>query len=71
MIKLAYDQDIQMYKLDRECIISFFEHWEIPKRPKDIPDLMKTFFTCCFSYAPLRKYLSSISGSLTTLSPVI
>lgn len=68
LIRLAYDQNIQMDKLDRECIISFFEHWEIPKRPKNIPDLMKTFFTCCFSYAPLRKHLSSILGSLPTSS---
>lgn len=68
MIKLAYHQNIHMDNLDRECIILFFEHWEIPKRPKDIPDLMKTFFTCCFTYAPLRKYLSSISGSIPTPS---
>jgi hypothetical protein len=64
LIKLVYDKNIEMDELDRECIISFFKHWEIPQRPKDIPDLMKTFFTCCFTYAPLRKYLSSISGSI-------
>jgi hypothetical protein len=68
LIRFAHDQNIQMDKLDRKCIISFFEHWEIPKRPKDIPDLMKTFFTCCFTYAPLRKYLTSISGSIPTPS---
>jgi len=68
LIKLAYDQNLEMDKLDRKCIISFFEQWDIPKRPKDIPDLMKTFFTCCFTYAPLRKYLSSISGSIPTPS---
>jgi hypothetical protein len=27
---------------------------------------MKTFFTYCFTYAPLRKYLTSISGSIPT-----
>ncbi len=68
LIRFAHDQNIQMDKLDRKCIISFFEHWEIPKRPKDIPDLMKTFFTCCFTYAPLRKYLTSVSGSIPTPS---
>jgi len=68
LITLAHDQNIQMDKLDRKCIISFFQHWEIPQRPKDINKLMKTFFTCCFTYAPLRKYLSSISGSIPTPS---
>ena len=66
LINFAYDQNIQMDKLDRECIISFFQRWELPERPKDIPGLMKTFFTCCFTYAPLRKYLSSICGSIPT-----
>jgi hypothetical protein len=66
LLKFAHDQNIQMDKLDRECIIEFFEYWRIPKRPKDIPALMKIFFTCCFTYAPLRKYLSSISGSIPT-----
>jgi hypothetical protein len=68
LIKFAHDQNIQMDKLDRECIIKFFQHWEIPERPKNIPELMKTFFTCCFTYAPLRKYLTSISGSIPTPS---
>ncbi len=64
LIKFAYDQNLQMDRLDRECIISYFEHWGIPKRPKDIPTLMKTFFTSCFSYARLRKYLISVAGSI-------
>jgi len=68
LIKMAYNQNIQMDKLDRKCIISFFQHWEIPKRPKNITELMKVFFTCCFTYAPLRKYLSSIFGSIPTPS---
>jgi hypothetical protein len=68
LIKFAHDQNLQMDKLDRKCIIVFFEHWKIPERPKDIHDLMKTFFTCCFTYAPLRKYLTSIAGSIPTPS---
>jgi hypothetical protein len=68
LIKFAHNPNFQMEQLDRECIITFFEHWELPKRPKNIPDLMKTFFSCCFSYAPLRKYLTSIAGSLHTSS---
>lgn len=68
LIKFAHDQKLQMDKLDRKCIITFFQHWEIPERPKDVPELMKTFFTCCFTYAPLRKYLASIAGSIPTPS---
>ncbi len=68
LIKFAYDQNLKIDKLDRECIISYFEHWGIPKRPKDIPTLMKTFFTSCFSYAILRNYLISVAGSIPTPS---
>ncbi|MBT0652250.1 hypothetical protein [Geomobilimonas luticola] len=66
LINFAHDNQISMENLDRECIVTFFERWELPKRPVCIPDLMKTFFTCCFTYAPLRKYLSSIAGSIPT-----
>ena len=66
LIKLAHDQHVQMDTTDRKNIISFFEHSEKPKHPKSIPELMKIFFTSCFSYAPLRKYLSSISESIPT-----
>lgn len=66
LISFAHDSQIPMENLDRECIVTFFERWELPKKPGNIPDLMKTFFTCCFTYAPLRKYLSSIAGSIPT-----
>lgn len=66
LISFAHNRQIQMDSLDRECIFTFFERWEIPKKPANIPDLMKTFFTCCFTYAPLRKYLSSVAGSIPT-----
>lgn len=66
LISFAHDSQIPMESLDRECITTFFEQWELPKKPENIPDLMKTFFTCCFTYAPLRKYLSSIAGSIPT-----
>lgn len=69
LICLAYNLEIRMEELDRECIINHLERWENPKPPDNIPDLMKTFFTCCFTYAPLRKYLSSVSDRM--LSPEI
>ncbi|MCB0458533.1 MAG: hypothetical protein KDC74_00755 [Flavobacteriaceae bacterium] len=66
LIKFAYDQNLQMDDLDRENIIDFFENGNIPKRPEGIPNLMKSFLTCCFSYAPLRKYLTSIERKIPT-----
>ncbi len=66
LIRLAYNSAIFIDKLDRECIKSFFERGEIPARPKTISDLMQTFFICCFTYAPLRKYLTSVTGSIPT-----
>ncbi len=68
LISFAHDPVFKMEKLDRECIVSFFEKWQLPKRPNSIPDLMKTFFTCCFTYAPLRKYLTNIAGGIPTPS---
>ena len=66
LIRFANDSQIPMENLDRKCIVAFFERWELSKKPGNIPDLMKTFFTCCFTYAPLRKYLSSVAGSIPT-----
>lgn len=66
LISFAYNKQIQMGDLDKECIVTFFERWELPQKPANIPDLMKTFFTCCFTYAPLRKYLTSVAGSIPT-----
>jgi hypothetical protein len=64
LISFAKDEHIQMDDLDRNCIISFFEKGNHPNRPDNIHHLMKKFFTSCFSYAPLRKYLTSIAGSI-------
>ncbi len=64
LISLAKDEHIQMDDLDRNCIISFFEKGNHPDRPDNIHHLMKKFFTSCFSYAPLRKYLTSIASSI-------
>ncbi len=66
LISFAHDRQTPMESLDRECIVTFFEQWELPKKPESIPELMKTFFTCCFTYAPLRKYLASVAGSIPT-----
>ena len=53
-----------MDPLDVECIISFFQKDDHPERPKDVPHIMRKFFTSCFSYAPLRRYLTSVAGSI-------
>ena len=66
LLKFAYSQNIPMKDLDRNCIIEYFNYWKIPEKPKDIPALMKIFFTCLFTYAPVRKYLSSIIGKIPT-----
>jgi hypothetical protein len=64
LISFSKDEHIQMDDLDKKCIISFFEKGNYPERPDNIHHLMKNFFTSCFSYAPLRKYLTSIAGSI-------
>ena len=64
LIELARDQKTDMDRQDREHILAFFEKRESPKPPANIPDLMKSFFASCFSYAPLRRYLTSILGCL-------
>lgn len=53
-----------MDDLDKECILLFFENEKHPEQPEDIPHLMRKFFTSCFSYAPLRKHLTSVVGSI-------
>lgn len=67
LIALVHESAAPMEKLDRECIIEFLDKWETPPKPKSTILLMKTFFTSCFTYAPLRKYLSSVAGHI--LSP--
>jgi hypothetical protein len=64
LIALSKDEHIQMDNLDRRCIITFFEKGNLPEKPDNIHHLMKKFFTSCFSYAPLRKYLTSVAGSI-------
>ena len=61
LIEISHNRSIPMYQLDRDCIQSYFERGESPARPNNIPKLMKLFFTSCFTYAPLRKYLISVS----------
>jgi hypothetical protein len=64
LISFSKDEDIPMDDLDKKCIISFFEKGNYPERPANIHHLMKKFFTSCFSYALLRKYLTSVAGSI-------
>jgi hypothetical protein len=64
LITLSYKISIAMDNVDRRSIQNFFEKGNAPSRPNSILSLMKYFFTSCFSYAPLRKYLTSINGSI-------
>ena len=66
LINFAMDKENNMEELDRRCIIDFFQNWRLPAKPEKVPELMMTFFTCCFTYAPLRKYLARVVGSIPT-----
>jgi len=52
LIKFAHDKAIPMDELHRECIISFLDKWETPKKPDDIPGLMKSFLLAAFHTHP-------------------
>ena len=64
LIKFSKDKSIPMDALDRECISLFFEKEKHPTRPQNVSHLMRIFFTSYFSYAPLRRYLTSVAGSI-------
>jgi hypothetical protein len=66
LIRISHNLSIPMDPLDRDCIQNFFERGESPAKPADIAGLLKLFFTSCFTYAPLRKFLISIAGSIPT-----
>lgn len=64
LIGLAHSPNSPMEVIDREGIINVFEKNLPPKKPTTIPELMKFFLTSCFSYSPLRKYLTRVTGHL-------
>ena len=64
LIKLSYDNSFPMNSSERIRIQSLLERWETPNRPVNIVTLTKQFCVSTFSYAPLRKYLSTFIGDL-------
>lgn len=64
LIEKANNSAFIMSYVERTRIHSLLENWESPARPADIVTVMKQFCTSAFSYAPLRKYLSSLLGDL-------
>jgi len=64
LINLSYDYSIPMMPSERTSIQSLLEKWETPTRPNNAINLIKQFCTSAFSYAPLRKYLTSFIGDI-------
>lgn len=64
LIEKANNSAFIMSYVERTRIHSLLENWESPARPADIVTVMKQFCTSAFSYAPLRKYLSTLLGDL-------
>jgi hypothetical protein len=64
LIAHSYNNSFPMESVERVRIQSLLEHGESPTRPTDVPTLMKQFCVSSFSYAPLRKYLMSITGDI-------
>lgn len=64
LIKYSYDKSTQVVPVEQKRIQSILEKWESPARPEDIVTLIKQFCVSVFSYAPLRRYLSSFIDNL-------
>jgi len=64
LIKLSYDKASMVAPVERQRIQSILERQESPSRPEDIPTLVRQFCASAFSYAPLRRYLSSLIDNI-------
>lgn len=64
LLELAANSPEKMDPVDVENINAFFGQGGLPERPDSVSALMKVFFLCCFTYAPLRRWLSSRNDGL-------
>lgn len=64
LIKSSYSKSSYFDPIERERIQSILERSETPSRPSDPLSFTKQFCVSAFSYAPLRKYLTSFIGNI-------
>lgn len=71
LVDLSHDNSSSLSPVDRMRIQSLLQRGKSPKRPSDIPTLMKQFCASAFSYAPLRNnFLVPLIGDVPTRNTI-
>ena len=70
LVAVARNSNAPIDQLDREEILLYLGEGKLPVRPDSVPDLLRAFFSSCFTYAVLRKFCVAKFGRIPMRSTI-